>query len=155
HARDAARDGRIEPGRGRGLHRAAAGDHELRHHLAGQARLCEQLVLVAVAELRVVLLDVAADDRLVEIAVRLGLAVRRRRREVGRRVHAGAATAGARVAVARLVAGAVGAVAAGADDAARRLTAAAAGHEARAAVAERALALAVGAVQRAVDVGGV
>src|SRR5205823_1399557 len=105
----------------------------------GEARLGEQLLLVAVRDLLDVALDVAPDDRLIEVALRVGLADRDRRH---RRRTAAHTTATAADAVARAGARAVTerAVPASADRAPPGATAART--EARPAVTEAALHLA-------------
>src|SRR5262245_52875056 len=135
----------------RRLHVAVTGDQELRLHRAAEARLREQLLLVAVLDLLDVALDVSTDDRLVEIALRVGLADRDRRHRRRTAAHTTAATTDA---VARARAGAVTdrAVTAGTDRAPARATAART--EARPAVSEPTVHLAgLVAEQTAVDVG--
>src|SRR5690242_15760438 len=117
--------------RHRGIHAAARGardvtvrrDEEARHDRALQPRLGEQLLLVAVLDFLDVALDVATDDRLVEIAFRARLADRHRRDRRRATAHSAATTADA-VARARARAVADRAVPAGADRAPARATAA-------------------------------
>src|SRR5207248_6209171 len=76
-------------------HRAVRRDEELGLDRARQPRLGQELLLVAVRDLLDVALDVASDDRLIEIALRVGLADRHRRYRRGAATHAAAATADA------------------------------------------------------------
>src|SRR5262245_26400365 len=64
HPGDALRDHLVDPARVRLLDGAVRRDHEVRRDGAADARLRQQLLLVAVRDLRQVALEVAADDRL-------------------------------------------------------------------------------------------
>src|SRR6185503_9662900 len=71
---------------------AAGRDEELGLDRPGEGGLGQQLLLVAVLDLLHVALDVAADDRLIEIALRVGLADRHRRNGCRAAAHATAAS---------------------------------------------------------------
>src|SRR5262245_19805617 len=148
---DAVGDLGIDTRAARGGHVAVRRDEELGLHRSVEARLGKQLLLVAVRDLLDVALDVAANDRLIEVAVGVGLADRHRRHCRRTAAHA---TATAADAVARAGARAVTdrAVPAGTDRAPAGATAAR--PEARPAKAEAAVHLAgLVAEQTAVDVG--
>src|SRR6185295_1603940 len=114
HLGDAARDLAVDAVAGRRRDRAVGRDEELGLHRARQGRLGEQLLLVAVLDLLKVAVDVAADDRLVEIARGRRLTDRHRRHRGRASAHPAAAAAHA-VALAGARAVTDRAVAAGAD----------------------------------------
>src|SRR5688572_28703654 len=125
-------------------------DEELRRHRARQARLREQLLLVAVRDLLNVALDVATDDRLIEVTLCVRLTDRHRRNRRAATAHTTATTADA-VTRARARAVTDRAVAAGTDRAPARTTATRT--EARATEAEATVHLAcLVAEQTTVDV---
>src|SRR5690606_10226926 len=101
-------------GGARALDDAVRADLELGHDRARELRLDDELLLVAVADLRQLATDVAADDVLVEVAGRRGVADPDRRRRRLAAAHPAPPRARA-VAAARARAVADQAVVAGAD----------------------------------------